>query len=57
MKSDLQRFPEGVRKKMIFDHLHGHLRERHRVQMVATMVTCYVEHTNKITVRIEDRHA
>ena len=57
MKGDLQRVAERAREQMIFDHLHRHLRERHRVLVIAAAIARHVEHTDHLAVRVEDRHA
>ncbi|EDT00435.1 hypothetical protein BamIOP4010DRAFT_6044 [Burkholderia ambifaria IOP40-10] len=53
----LQRLLEGRREQVVLDHLHRHLRERHRVLMIAAVVARHVEHADRVAVRIEDRHA
>ncbi len=57
MERHLQRFLKGRRKQMILDHLHRHLRERHRVLVIAAVVARHVEHADRVAVRIQDRHA
>ncbi len=57
VKRHLQRLLERRRKQMVLDHLHRHLRERHRVLVIAAMVARHVQHADHVAVRIENRHA